>query len=151
RVVSGGRLNIAESMRLIDIEGPHVVSIFHGPVTSNVNVISVQFDRPITAAALDASFITLRRANGDGLFNANDITIPIDNLDVTLSGSVVTINLAADFPAGFPVDDYQLTLDAHGFRDFNGNYLNGTTAPPSAANNEVYTFRVVVASGAFEP
>jgi subtilisin-like proprotein convertase family protein len=151
RVVSGGRLNIANSLRLIDIAGPRVVSVFPGPVASDVNVISIEFDRPINAAVLDATFITLRQANGDGVFDGNDVFIAITNLNLALSGDVLTIDLSGAFPGGFPVDDYRLILDANGFRDFNGNYLNGTTAPPSAANNFTYEFRVINSSGAFEP
>lgn len=150
-VVSGGRLNIARSLQLIDIEGPRVVAVSPGPVAAGVTHLQVQFDRPIDPASFNASFITLVRANGDGLFNGNDISIPVVSGEVSLNGSVLTVDLSGVFPAGLPVDLFRLTLDAHGFRDFNGNFLNGTTAQPGPGNNLVYDFQVVISSGAFEP
>jgi subtilisin family serine protease/subtilisin-like proprotein convertase family protein len=151
-VVSGGRLNIANSLRIIDIEGPRVVSIFPGPVSSGVNTINVQFDRDINPAFLSPTFVELRRTSGDDVFDGDDTFLtPFDADDLILIGSTLTIDLTQEFPAGMPVDLYRLTLDADGFRDFNGNYLNGNINPPTPANDEVYEFRLIVSSGPFEP
>ncbi len=155
RTVSGGRLNVAESLRIIDIEGPVVTAISPGPVTAPVNLITVAFSKRLDPSLINASFIDLRRANGDQMFNSNDILVPIANSDVSLdaSGMILTIDLshAGEFPFGFPVDLFQLTLDAHGFRDLNGNYLNGNTNLPGPAMNQVYVFDVQTFSGVFEP
>lgn len=150
RVVSGGRLNVAEALRLIDIEGPTVTAIFPGPVSANVDTIRISFSK-VLQTPISASFINLREANGDGVFDNDDITIAISDSNVSYDGVTLTIDLTASFPGGLPIDLYQIVLDADGFRDLNGNYLNGAGAPPTPAMDETYVFQVTNFSGAFEP
>jgi subtilisin-like proprotein convertase family protein len=149
-VVSGGRLNLAESLRIIGIEGPTVTSLFPGPVSADVSAIRVSFSKTLQTP-ISASFITLRQANGDSTFDSDDIFVVISDPMISYDGATLTVDLSGAFPGGLPVDLYRITLDADGFIDLNGNYLNGTTNPPTSVNDEVYTFQVTNSSGAFEP
>lgn len=150
RVVSGGRLNVAESLRRIDIEGPVVTALFPGPVSADVTTVRIAFSKELQTP-LQASFITLQRSNGDGVFAPTDPYIAITDGNLSYDGVTLTIDLSGAFPSGLPLDFYRLTLNALGFRDLNGNYLNGNTTTPTSANNQVYGFQVINSSGAFEP
>lgn len=150
-VSSGGRLNIANALRNILIEGPTIAGISPGSVSSNVTNITISFSEDIASPVLPST-ITLIRSGGDGMFgNPNDVTITITQPMITVSGSTLSIDLSGAFPSGLPIDNYRLTLAAGGIRDLSGNFLNGTTAAPLPSDNEIYFFQVIVSSGAFEP
>lgn len=145
KTVTGGRLNALEALRAIGFPGPVVQAISPGTVSGPVSQITIAFSEPIDPAVFDASGIILRRANGDGLFNGNDITIAIPNSAVEIDGAVMRITI----PTGtLPADLYRLTLSHQVIRDFEGNFLNGTT---ESGNDEVYTFRIVAGGGPLEP
>jgi subtilisin family serine protease/subtilisin-like proprotein convertase family protein len=150
RVVSGGRLNVAAALRRINIEGPEVTAIFPGPVSADVSAIRISFNKELQTP-ISSTFITLRAANGDAVFDNDDIFITVNDGMLSYDGSTLTIDLSGSFPGGLPVDFYRVTLDADGFRDLNGNYLNGNSSVPTPDNDETYVFQVTTSSGAFEP
>lgn len=150
-VATGGRINAYRSLQLIQVPGPVVGAILPGATTAPVSEIVVQFSEDIDpqylfpGGVLDTSKIRLRASNGDSRFDANDIFIDILDGDVVLDGSVLTITLSS---GQLPRDAYRLTLVHTGFRDFDGNYLNGDDL---GGNDEVYDFSVVPFRGPFEP
>ncbi len=151
RVATGGRINAFRSLQIIQVPGPIVAAIQPGATTAPVSEIVVQFNKDINPAflfpggMLDTTRIRLRASNGDNIFNANDIFVPINDGDVTLDGSLMRITLASGL---LPRDAYRLTLSHQGFRDFAGNFLNGDT---TSGNDEVYDFTVVSYRGPLEP
>lgn len=150
-VAAGGRLNVDRALRNILIAGPTVTGIFPGSVSSNVTSIVVSFSEDVVPPVLVSS-LALVRSGGDGVFgNGNDTVVMLNQGMVSLNGSVLTVDLTSSFPSGLPNDTYRLTLTASGFQDSDGNFLNGTTATPLPADDEVYSFQVVDNSGAFEP
>ncbi|MBX3404765.1 MAG: S8 family serine peptidase [Phycisphaeraceae bacterium] len=151
RVATGGRINAFRSLQLIEVPGPVVAAISPGATTAPVSEIVVQFNKDIDPAflfpggMLDTTRIRLRASNGDNVFNANDIFLPINHGDVTLEGNLLRITLAGGL---LPRDAYRLTLSHPGFRDFAGNFLNGDTF---SGNDEIYDFVVVAFRGPLEP
>lgn len=151
RVAAGGRINAFRSLQIIQVPGPIVAAIQPGATTAPVSEIVVQFNKDINPAflfpggMLDTTRIRLRASNGDNIFNANDIFIPVNHGDVTLDGSLMRITLASGL---LPRDAYRLTLSHQGFRDFAGNFLNGDA---TSGNDEVYDFTVVSYRGPLEP
>ncbi|MCW5753200.1 MAG: S8 family serine peptidase [Phycisphaeraceae bacterium] len=157
RVVSGGRLDVAEALRIIGLDGPVVTNITPGPVTGQLNSqgqplrqITVEFNKNINPAFLSTTHVTLRGAGADGSFDTgDDYTVPVSTITL-VSARVVRIDLnLATFPQQrLPLGQYRLTLAAAGFRDFDGNFLNGDI---DSGAPEVYIFRVINAAGGFEP
>lgn len=151
RTVTGGRINAFRSLQLIQVPGPIVAAINPGTTTAPVSEIVVQFSEDIDPAflfpggVLDVSKIRLRASNGDNRFDANDIFIDINDGDVVLNGNLMTITLASGL---LPRDAYRFTLVHTGFRDLEGNFLNGDD---TAGNDEIYDFAVVAFRGPLEP
>lgn len=160
KVVSGGRVNIERALRLIGLEGPVVRAVNPGPVTGQTDVntgqvvrsASVTFNKAINSALLSTSHVTLIGDGNDNLFGTSDdrvITVstvaaaPLDPKTV-----VVTLNLTNQSGQRLPLDRYRLTLAAAGFKDQDGNFLNGNS---SAGTNEAYDFNVVSANAENEP
>lgn len=155
RTVSGGRLNVAESLRIIGLDGPVVTKVDPGPVSSApISQARVTFNKAIDAANFASvvgsgvtNVLSLVRSGGDDIFgNGNDVVINLtaDHLSLTSGDRELLITPAA--PLG--VDLYRLTLLAGAFQDLQGNHLNGDS---SSGTNEVYTFDIVGISGDFEP
>jgi len=150
-VATGGRINAYRSLQLVQVPGPVVGAVLPGPTTAPVSEIVVQFSEDINPAflfpggMLDTSKIILRASNGDSRFDANDIYFPIINGDVVLTGNLMTITLSGGL---LPRDAYRLTLLHTGFRDFDGNFLNGDDLE---GNDEIYDFVVVPFRGPLEP
>jgi subtilisin family serine protease/subtilisin-like proprotein convertase family protein len=144
KTVSGGRLNIAESLRIIGLAGPVVTAVSPGPATGAFSEIIVGFNKDLDATVVDVSGATLTRSGGDGTFSdGNETTIALSGL--SLSGSVVTIT-PADVPVNEP-DTYRLVLDSSVFVDLDGNRLNGDSV---SGSDEVYDFELLPVSGSFE-
>lgn len=155
RTVSGGRLNVAESLRIIGLDGPIVTRIDPGPVSSApISQAVVTFNKPIDPANFNSvlgggvgNVLSLVRSGGDKVFgNGNDIQVNITAPNLALANGNRDLVITAPAPLG--IDLYRLTLLAGAFRDAQGNLLNGST---TTGTNEVYTFDVVGISGAFEP
>lgn len=160
RVVSGGRVNAAKSLTLITRAGPVVRFVNPGPITTPIDSstgvpigqISVTFNKPIDPALLNLSNVSLRRAGPDGqLGTGDDVTIALTsiNLDPADSSTVIIgINLNV-LPGGrLAVDQHRLVLTAAGFKDLDGNFLNGNLV---GGVDEVYNFRVVSIAADNEP
>lgn len=160
RVRSGGRLNVARALEIIQIDGPVVRFVDPGPIATQVvpgttqprNVVTLTFSKDIDPAFLGASNVALLGAGVDGVIGTgDDITIPVTSVvrDTTDPRVVrATLNLAG-FPQGrLPVSQYRLTLTPGGFRDTTGNFLNGNDA---GGTPHVYNFRIVAATGDNEP
>src|SRR5690606_28573347 len=77
QVITGGRLNVDQSLRLVGFPGPYVTAIFPGRVSGPTNTIAIAFSEPIEPAHFDVAGIELRRANGDRAFNSNDVFLSI--------------------------------------------------------------------------
>ncbi len=165
RVRSGGRLNVAEAMRIIGIEGPVVTSITPGPVTTQlqpgtntpVNTAVVTFNRDIDPAFLSLSSIFLHTNGVDNQFAASagapgdDVVIPITSVvrsNTNPRQVTITFNLAGFPNSRLPIEEYRLELDPSGFRDTSGRFLNGNA---SSGTTERYDFRVIGAAGENEP
>jgi len=149
RVRSGGRVNAEAALRTIITDGPTVRAITPGPVAGQLDpatnqpfsTITVQFTKDISATSLSTTAVTL----------LGSINIPISS--VTLSPTdprtvIIGLNLNSFSQQRLPIANYTLTLNASGFRDTSGNFLNGNT---SGGTNEVYTFRIVASTGDNEP
>lgn len=155
KVVSGGRLNVARSLFLIGLEGPVIREVSPGPVTAQTDIntgqvirsIALTFNKPIDPATLASAGIDaveLRRDGADNTFNTPDDQV-IAVASVVRSASdektvIITLNLAGFPQQRLPLDKYRLTLAAEGFKDTNGNFLNGTS---TTGSDEVYSFQVI--------
>lgn len=145
RVATGGRINAFRALQAIGVPGPVVAAISPQPQSAPVSEITVQFSKEIVDPGEPISnFIRLRRASGDGVFNANDLEITIDPAKVELNGNLLTISLAQETVR----DLYRLELDYTGFKDSEGNFLNGGQANGAT---ETYDFNIVIFRGPLEP
>jgi len=160
RVRSGGRLNVAEAMRILGVEGPVVRGVNPGPVTGQldsnnavVNTITVDFNRDISASFLSGSAVSLVGDGADNVFGTvDDVIVPISGTP-TLSNTdprrvTISLGLGGFALSRLPFDTYRLTLQPSGFRDTDGRFLNGNASSGTA---EVYQFRVVATTGDNEP
>jgi subtilisin-like proprotein convertase family protein len=165
RTRSGGRLNLARAIEIINIDGPVVRSVLPGPITTQntstgapLTSLSVSFSKDIAASSLTTVPATLLFAGADGVFGSgDDQNVPVANIAL-VSGSardvVVNLNLAGFVGGRLPVGSYRLTLLAQStptvraIRDTNGSFLNGNS---TGGDNEVYDFRVVAPTGDNEP
>jgi subtilisin-like proprotein convertase family protein len=145
RLVSGGRLNIAEALRIIGIEGPVVRSIDPGPIVPpSVDDISVTFSEAVNPALVSTSSVSLIASGGDGIFgNGNDVVQTINAVSFSEGDTILTITPGAALGA----EVYRLILDEATFRDPQGNHLNGNT---TSGDDEVYTFQVRSLSNTLE-
>ncbi|MFA6044711.1 MAG: S8 family peptidase, partial [Phycisphaerales bacterium] len=160
RVRSGGRLNIARAIQVIQTDGPVVRAVDPGAITQQVvpatglplNTINVNFSKDLNASLVSASRVSLIGAGSDGNFGTgDDFTVPISSAVRSTSDPrlvTITLNLAGFSGARLPVGSYRLTLQPNGFVDTSGNFLNGNN---TAGTNAVYNFRVASASGDNEP
>ncbi len=165
RTRSGGRLNLARALELIQIDGPTVRSILPGPVTTQNNAsgspltsLSVSFSKDIDAASLNTVPASLLYAGTDGLFGtADDQNVPVASLvRSTTDSRQVAVNLTlSGFTGGrLPIGNFRLTLlsqstpTIRAIRDTTGNFLNGNS---TAGTAEVFDFRVVAPTGDNEP
>lgn len=160
RVRSGGRLNVARAIQVIQIDGPIVRSIDPGPVATQVlpgtstprNTITLNFSKDIDDAFLATGMVTLTGAGADDVIGSiDDVNIPITSVIRNLTNPrqvVIALNLTGFAQQRLPVDPYQLTLAPAGFRDTTGNYLNGNDV---GGTPHVYNFRIVAVTGDNEP
>lgn len=160
RVRSGGRLNIARAIQVIQTDGPVVRAVDPGAITQQVvpttnlplNTVTVNFSKDLDASFVNAGAVSLIGAGTDGLFGtSDDYSVPISSAvrSSTDPRTVsISLNLAGFTGARLPVGSYRLTLQPTGFRDTLGNFLNGNNSGGTPA---VYNFRVASASGDNEP
>jgi len=157
RVQSAGRLNVAEAIRQLTIDGPTVTEFLPGPVTgqlgsdgSPVDTLTVSFSRVLDQSVLNTGFVELIGAGADGVFETgDDVAVPIDSLTATEPDTVeVGLDLFSFPQTRLPVDSYRLTLNAAGFVDEDGNLLNGDS---QGGSDEQIAFDVVGAIGLVEP
>lgn len=144
RTVTGGRVNAFKALQAIGVPGPVVAAVSPAPQAATVSEIVVQFSKSIDPSFFSTSKIRLVRANGDNLFNSNDVDVTLNPAGIDLNDNLLTIDL------GFvlPQDRYRLILANDGFRDLSGNRLNGSAV---AGNDEVYEFNVTTFRGPLEP
>ncbi|GJQ28665.1 MAG: hypothetical protein HBSAPP03_05490 [Phycisphaerae bacterium] len=160
RVRSGGRLNVARAIEVIQIDGPVVRSIDPGPIATQVipgtstprNTITINFSKDIDASFLSTSMVALTGAGADDVIGSgDDVNIPITSVIRNLSNPrqvVITLNLTGFVQQRLPIDPYQLVLTPAGFRDTTGNFLNGNDL---GGTPYVYNFRIVAVTGDNEP
>jgi len=160
RVRSGGRLNVARAIEVIQIDGPVVRSVTPGPVTTQLvpgttqplNSAVFQFSKDIDSAFLSTSQVTLVGDGVDNLFGTgDDVSVPISSVVRSVPDPrLVTVGLTlTGFPQQrLPIDTYRMTLQPGGFRDISGNFLNGNSTGGTA---HVHEFRVVGTTGDNEP
>jgi len=144
-VLTNGRVNLGRSIGLVGTPGPNVLNVFPGNPSAPVDTIRVQFSEDINPAFFTTGAIELRRARGDRDFNQNDEIYTFPPTIATLDAGVLTIRFTAGV---LPIDLYRLVLTNTGFRDFEGNRLNGDL---DAGNDFTYQFELTPATGAFEP
>ena len=146
KIVSGGRLNIAEALRIIGLDGPVVTDAAPGPVSlAPATQVQFTFNKELDPAFLDPAQVAMVRAGGDGEFgNGNDVTIAVTSVTLDATGAIATITPDSILPA----DLVRVTLNPNGFRDLNGNLLNGNSA---VGTPEVYTFELVSVGVNLEP
>jgi subtilisin family serine protease/subtilisin-like proprotein convertase family protein len=146
KVVSGGRLNVAEALRVIGLDGPVVTQASPGPVSlAPATNLRFTFNRAIDPAFVSTAEVSILRAGGDGSFGeANDVVVGVASVTLDAAGTTATILPASILPA----DLVRVTLNPNGFRDKNGNLLNGNAVSGQA---EVYTFELVTVGVDLEP
>ncbi|CAG1009129.1 Thermophilic serine proteinase [Phycisphaerales bacterium] len=160
RVRSGGRLNVARAIQVIQIDGPVVRVIDPGPIATQVipgtstprNTITIDFSKDIDEAFLSAAAVSLVGAGvDDNIGTGDDVNVPITSVVRSATEPrhvTITLNLTGFAQQRLPVDPYRLTLQPSGFRDTTGNFLNGNDA---AGTPHVYDFRIVAVTGDNEP
>jgi len=160
RTVSGGRINAERALRLIGLEGPVVRAVNPGPVTAQTDVstgqvvrsATITFNKAINPALLATNRVTLVGDGVDNIFGtSDDRIITVSAIAASPSDAktvVVSLNLNNQSGQRLPLDRYRLTLQAAGFRDNAGNFLNGNS---SAGSDETYDFNVVSTSAENEP
>lgn len=144
KTVTGGRLNAFNAVRSSRVEGMFVTNISPGTQSASVDRIDVTFSEDVNTSFFSNSKIRLQRANGASIFNGTETDVDLSGATITLSGRQLTIQ----FPSTLPRDLFRLTLKADGFRDADGNFLNGDA---TMGNDEIYDFNVVSYRGPFEP
>ncbi|MFG0325924.1 MAG: S8 family serine peptidase [Phycisphaerales bacterium JB037] len=157
KVQSGGTLDVAEALRILGIDGPVVTAVNPGPVTGQVandgnplDTVSLSFNRDLNTSILNSGFVSLVGAGSDGNFGTgDDLNIPVSGISALNARDIeIDLNLASFIQQRLPIGEYRLTLNAAGFRDTNGNFLNGDSI---SGTDQVYNFRVAASSGSFEP
>lgn len=157
RVQSGGTLDVAEALRILGIDGPVVTAVNPGPVTGQVasdgnplDTLALSFNRDLNTSILNTGFVSLIGAGSDATFGTgDDLTIPVSGISAQNARDLeIDLNLASFIQQRLPIGEYRLTLNAAGFRDTNGNFLNGDSI---SGSDQVYNFRVAASSGSFEP
>lgn len=160
KIVSGGRVNVERALQLIGLEGPVIRAVNPGPVTAQTDVntgqvvrsAAVTFNKALNPALLSPTHVTLIGDGNDNLFGTSDdrvITVlsvaaaPLDAKTV-----VISLNLNNQSGQRLPLDRYRLTLSAAGFKDQDGNFLNGNS---SSGTDENYDFTVVSSNAENEP
>lgn len=160
RVTSGGRVNLARAVELIQISGPVVRSFNPGPIAlaadpssgTPLSTLGVTFNEAIAPQFLSTAAVQLVGAGVDNNFgtpddvfvSAQSVTLsPTDNRTVTIQLDMTGLPLQR-LPIGF----YELTLQPSGFRDTDGNFLRGNT---SSGRTEVLKLRIVPSVGDNEP
>lgn len=146
RTVSGGRLNLAEALRIVGLDGPVVTQISPGPVSvAPVTSIVVRFSEALDPNLVALNHIEVLASGGDGIFgNGNDVVQTVSAFTLTDGDTVLTLT---PNPA-LGIDTYRLTLNPTGFRDLQGNFLNGDSGSGTA---EQYIFRAAGVGANFEP
>ncbi len=159
-VRSGGRVNAGRAVRAASIDGPIVQAFLPGPQTtqfdavtgSPLSTLAFTFSEAIAPGTLSTSTVTLLGDGADNIFGTgDDVVVPVSSVGLA-SGNTRRVNIGLNL-AGFagqrlPVDNYRITLGAAGFRDSQGNRLNGNNV---SGQDEVRTFRVVATSADNEP
>lgn len=160
RVRSGGRLNVARAIQVIQTDGPVVRAVSPGAITQQIipgtttpfTQIVVDFSKDLNANNISLSAVSLVGAGSDGnIGTSDDFTVPISTVVRSQSDPrrvTITLNLSGFAGGRLPVSNYRLTLQSSGFRDLTGNFLNSNNQPGQATQ---YNFRVASASGDNEP
>ncbi len=146
-VLTNGRVNLFKALQNAQFPGPIVAAITPGTQTSPVSEIRVSFSKDMDPSFYNISGVELRRSNGDGRFDSNDIFINLADPNVatvTLTARELRITLTAPLSR----DQHRLTLRATNFRDTDGRFLNGSE---TGGNDEIYDFNVVAFRGLYEP
>lgn len=145
KCVSGGRLNIAEALRIVGLSGPVVREITPGPIDIlPMPAITVTFNKALNPAYVNTGAVSLVGAGLDGIFgNGDDVNKSIASASLSQDGLTVTITPVVSLGVG----TFRLTLAPSGFRDLTGNYLNGDAVGGLA---EVYTFKLAGVGTNFE-
>lgn len=160
KTVSGGRLNLAEAIRVINLDGPVVRAVVPGPVAGQIdpltgtplNTVTITFNKAINPSFLGVAGVRVTGAGLDDIVGTpDDVTIPIASVARSTSDPrvvVITLNLAGFPQQRLPLDPYRLTLLNQFFKDTDGNFLNGDSA---GGQDETYNFRIAGVGGDFEP
>lgn len=144
RVATNGRLNAFNAVRQARVDGLFVTTISPGTQSADVREIIVEFSADVDPMFFTNNSIQLLRANGAPTFNGSEIPVTIDPGQITLSARRLTITFATPLPR----DLYRLKLFSSGFRDTDGNRLNGDQ---TMGNDEIYDFNVISFRGPYEP
>ena len=160
KVASGGRVNLARAIQLLNVTGPVLRSMNPGPVTTQISDITGQplnsiistFNKPVDGSLLTTSTGTLLGAGADNAFGtADDFTVPISATALAPSDSstvVFTLNLSGFSGSRLPIGNYRFTINNVQVKDLDGHFLNGTSA---SGVNQVNTFQITASAGTFEP
>jgi subtilisin-like proprotein convertase family protein len=157
--VSGGRLDVAKALQVLNTAGPVLTEAAPGPITNQldsngavVNTISLAFSTALNGSLLNTSSATLVSAGNDGNFGtSDDFNVPISAVTfnaATPKNVTLGLNLAGFAASRLPLGNYRLTLSPTSFRDIAGNQLNGNTTTGIA---EVYNFQVRASTADSEP
>ncbi len=170
KTVSGGRLNVARALQIVNIDGPVLRGVSPGPVTTQldpatnqaISTISMSFNKVIdnNSSFFNAAGLSLIGLGTDGLQGtADDVTVPVASVSrytnandpndpINNKRADAVLNLTSFPLQRLPLGTYVLTVSPDAIRDLQGNRLNGNASSGTAAT---YSFRVVAASGDNEP
>lgn len=146
KVVSGGRLNALRALQIVGLNGPVVRSFDPGPVAvSPVSTMSVTFNEKIDPTFLTTSAVEIRSAGVDGVIGTiDDIVVPASSVTLSTDGLTATVTPSSLLV----VNNYRLTIQPSGFRDLEGNFLNGNGASGTPSS---YDFSSIGVGANFEP
>jgi subtilisin family serine protease/subtilisin-like proprotein convertase family protein len=160
RVTSGGRVNLARAVELIQINGPVVRSFNPGPVAlaadpntgTPLNILGVTFNEAVAPQFLTPAAVQLVGAGVDNNFGTPD-DVFVGAQSVTISSAdnrsvSIQLNTSGLPLQRLPVGFYELTLQPSGFRDTDGNFLRGNA---TSGRTEVLSLRIVPSVGDNEP
>jgi subtilisin family serine protease/subtilisin-like proprotein convertase family protein len=178
RIVSGGRINIANALRIVGLDGPVVRRVEPGPITGRldsttgnpIDQLVVVFNKDLDESVLSTSSVQLTFAGNDGnLGTGDDIIIPI--VDVRLPDIATDSELILRLADGERTKTILAELDLAGLPqqrlplgDYSMRLFSGTTGTPlirdtdgnllngslASGTDEVYGFEVIDATGSLE-
>lgn len=161
KVVANGRVNAARALEIAGVAGPVVTRVTPGPITAQVldtgapvDSVVATFNRAIDPAFLDTGEVAFASAGSDGILGTGDDVSGTVTSVALEPGSDRAVRISLDTSNGALFQGgrllpgvYRAILSPGGFRDTNGNFLNGGA---SSGTSETVRFQVVAVGAPLE-